>query len=238
MGVFLPNRRASKVCFTTFLESILTPLLLLWSCYVQYGVILPTTLNGLSSSDDSQPAPYSSTSTVPMELANRPKSFIEAAVALPIPTAAKVKEFALGEEQEGEESEAEKDALLWARAPIVFAILLSSIYGVLFLMSISHYIRTLLVDNCPEAHPYDVEAARNAAEREDASILTEGDRESPRATPEATAGEEKGEKEKSADEGPFERCNKCHGTKPKRCHHCSRCNRCCLKMDHHCLFSI
>mmetsp|Transcript_24868 Transcript_24868/g.52977 ORF Transcript_24868/g.52977 Transcript_24868/m.52977 type:complete len:442 (+) Transcript_24868:100-1425(+) len=30
------------------------------------------------------------------------------------------------------------------------------------------------------------------------------------------------------------RCDRCHGPKPERAHHCSVCRKCVLKMDHHC----
>ena len=42
--------------------------------------------------------------------------------------------------------------------------------------------------------------------------------------------------EEGKEQHNYPSCQKCHGVKPERCHHCSLCGRCCLKMDHHCLF--
>lgn len=172
----LPTRRATWRCVGTVLESLMTPLLLLWSCCAQYGVVLPTTLRGMSP---------------------RPGSGSGAAAVPP-----------------------SEDILLWARRPVLCAVLGGVLYGVCFVLALAHYLRVVTVDNCPDAHPRNDEEAAGA----DATDGT------------AAACEEDGAEDRglTAPEAPFPRCSKCAGVKPARCHHCSQCRRCCLKMDHHC----
>ena len=182
----LPVRRASWRCVGTVLESLMTPLLLLWSCYAQYGVILPTTLRGMS------PHHHTSASS---SLVGAPSS----SSSLDVPATAAA--TAAGAETE--------DILVWARHPVLWGVLGGVLYGVFFVLAVAHYLRVVTVDNCPDVHPCDEEAAAGAVPEAEGRGLT---------TPGA----------------PFPRCPKCDGVKPARCHHCSQCKRCCLKMDHHC----